>query len=267
LQWSDSGNGNEGSSRKSKKKKQYRRAFKDIVDALGDGSEASKFPVLSFGSLFSAEYKGTQLYLDLQSSRDLKTRTLIQATAFLPFTPPIVNTGKWYAKEKIGRPFFCAQLRLLDGQFKNHWSKTFSSLESQLKLAHERHGSGGEAMPLFVMTDLPRSNWTNTYLGELDMETSRYEVHVLEEGNVLIQRTAKVLAEREYGIRSGFLPQHESMVTDGEKHLHEWAMAPDILLYIEEVICSCATLGFSGTSGSTLTENILLLREAKTCDG
>ena len=91
--------------------------------------------------------------------------------------------------------------------------------------------------------------------------------NVLEEGNALIQKAAKELARHDYGIRSGFFPDDESTILEDQKHSIVRASAPDILLYIEEVICSCAALGFSGTSGSTLSENILLLREANTCNG
>lgn len=255
---------NQGLNNKKKRKRQYKRSFKNIVDALGSGSEVAKYQVLSFGSLFSSEYKGTQLHVDIRSSMDRKIRTLVEMTTFLPFTPPIVNTGKLYAHEKIGHPFLCAQLRLLDGQFKNHWEKTFANLESQLKLAQKQQGLS-QVLHVFVMTDLPRSDWTNTYLGELDMNKSLFKVHIVEDRDSLIREAAIKLAKEDYGLQSGFLPPRHENTPTGRQDPIAIGTVPDILLYVEEVICSCATLGFVGTSGSTLSESISQLRNANTC--
>ncbi|KAI5055364.1 hypothetical protein GOP47_0030509 [Adiantum capillus-veneris] len=103
---------------------------------------------------------------------------------FIPLTPPIVNAGKQFSKERIKNPYFCAHLRLLDGQFKNHWEQTFVSLKSQLKVAQEQQNQL-QALNVFVMTDLPRSNWSKTYLGELDVDKS-FKLHTLDGNDPMI---------------------------------------------------------------------------------
>lgn len=248
----------------STKKKYGRRSSKDIVETLGNGSEAGKYQVLTFGSLFSSEYKGTQLHVDIESSKDPKVRTLVEAMKFFPFTPSIVNAGKLYSKEKIQQPFFCAQLRLLDGQFKNHWEKTFASLQSQLKVLKDKQRLS-QVLHVFVMTDLPRSNWSKTYLGELDAKKSLYKLHTIDSNDPLIEETAFKLAKDDYGLQSGFLPRLNKTVFTGNRDHVAIGTGPDILLFVEEVICSCATLGFAGTSGSTLSENISQLRMGNIC--
>lgn len=254
----------QGSSNKNTKRKYGRKSSKDIVETLGNGSEAGKYQVLAFGSLFSSEYKGTQLHVDIESSNDPKVRTLVEAMKFFPFTPSIVSAGKLYAKEKIQKPFFCAQLRLLDGQFKNHWEKTFASLQSQLKVLRDKQGPS-QVLHVFVMTDLPRSNWSKTYLGELDANKLLYKLHTVDGNDSLIQETAFKLAKDDYGLQSGYLPRlNKTAFTDNRDHV-AMVISPDILLFVEEMICSCATLGFAGTSGSTLSENISQLRMGNIC--
>ncbi|KAI8001584.1 O-fucosyltransferase 30 [Camellia lanceoleosa] len=40
---------------------------------------------------------------------------------------------------------------------------------------------------------------------------------------------------------------------------------PDMLLYIEEAVCNCTSLGFVGTTGSTIAESIQLMRTHGVC--
>lgn len=89
-----------------KGKKQYKKGYKDIVEVLGTGTKAARYEVLSFGSLFSSEYKGTQLHVDIHPSMDSRYRMLFEAVKFLPFTPDIQNAGRLYAKQQIRHPFF-----------------------------------------------------------------------------------------------------------------------------------------------------------------
>ncbi|MCO5600276.1 hypothetical protein L7F22_054386 [Adiantum nelumboides] len=249
-------------SNKMVKRKYGQRIYKEVVETLGNGSQASKYQVLSFGSLFSSEYKGSQVHVDIKSSKDPIIRSLFEAMKYIPFTPPIVNAGKLYSRNIIRKPFFCAQLRLLDGQFKNHWEKTFTSFRSQLKLAREQQGLS-QVLDVFLMTDLPRSNWSKTYLGELDVDKS-YKLHTLDANDPLIQETANKLAKDDHGIHSGYLPPLKATQTDLEDFKPVW-VHPDILLFVEEAICCGASLGFVGTSGSTLSANILQLRLGNIC--
>lgn len=73
------------------------------------------------------------------------------------------------------------------------------------------------------------------------------KLHVLSENDEIVIRTAKKLGDA--GMK---------------KHCHP-PLLPDILLYIEETVCSCAKLGFVGTAGSTIAENIELMRKYGVC--
>ncbi|THG20687.1 hypothetical protein TEA_018165 [Camellia sinensis var. sinensis] len=79
---------------KKKNKISYVRKRQNVYQMLGPGSRAELATVLAFGSLFTTPYR-----------------------------------GKEFASKTIKSPFLCAQLRLLDGQFKNHWKTTFLGLQ------------------------------------------------------------------------------------------------------------------------------------------
>jgi hypothetical protein len=80
-----------------------------------------------------------------------------------------MQAGREFALKKIRGPFLCAQLRLLDGQFKNHWKGTFSALKDKLQIVIQDDTISG-TIGIFIMTDLPRKNWTKTYLEELERD-------------------------------------------------------------------------------------------------
>ncbi|CAI0417988.1 unnamed protein product [Linum tenue] len=203
---------------KRKKKISYVRKRRDLLKTLGPGSEADSATVLAFGSLFSASYKGSESYIDIQK---------VKNGDFIPFVPKILNAGKKFALERIRDPFVCAQLRLLDGQFKNHWKATFQGLRQKLESLNQ---GDGQPVNIFVMTDLPRGNF-------------------LWEEDRLVAETARQLAKR--GSRGNVdCPRQKS---------------PDVLLYIEESVCSCASLGFVGTAGSTIAESVELMRRSDVC--
>lgn len=61
-------------------------------------------------------------------------------------------------------PFVCAQVGLLDGQFKNHWEATFFTLKQKVDLLVKRNTNN--LISIFFITDLPKENWSRTYLGE-----------------------------------------------------------------------------------------------------
>ncbi|KNA10528.1 hypothetical protein SOVF_143500 [Spinacia oleracea] len=232
---------------KTKKKMSYVRHRRDVYKNLGPSSEAHLSTVLAFGSLFSAPYRGSQLYVDIKESpKDHQMQTLLRKIEFMPFVPDIINAGKEFAQKNIGAPFLCAQLRLLDGQFKNHWKTTFSVLKQKVEALQQK---GSHPINLFVMTDLPRSNWSGCYLGDLASNVKSFKLHVLSEREEVVKRTAaKVTA-----------------AFDGIKRTHCSRQSLDVLLFVEETICSCASLGFVGTAGSTIAENIELMRKNKVC--
>lgn len=249
---------------KKKKNISYVRTRKDVYQSLGPGTIADRAAVLAFGTVFSAPYKGSQLYIDIHaSSTDLKIEPLIKKIEFLPFASEIMQAGREFALKMIRGPFLCAQLRLLDGQFKNHWKGTFSALKDKLKTVIQDNTVSGR-IGIFIMTDLPRKNWTRTYLEEIDRD-KMYEVYTLDERDDLVVGAAKGVMKAEKGIKSGFLPRN----LDVHGSLESCALGsylPDVLLYIEESVCSCASLGFVGTAGSTIAESIELMRKNNVCD-
>lgn len=246
---------------KRKKNISYVRRRRDVYTSLGPGSEADSATVLAFGSLFTSPYKGSESYIDIhESPRDQRIQNLIEKIEFLPFVPEIISAGKSYAHETIKAPFLCAQLRLLDGQFKNHWKNTFLGLKQKV----ESLGQGPRPIHIFVMTDLPEANWTGSYLGDLARESHRFKLFFLKESDQLVVQTAKRLVDANHGMRFGFHPKTLDGNTKVTKQCQP-SRLPDILLHIEETVCSCATLGFVGTSGSTIEESIELMRKFGVC--
>lgn len=230
---------------KKKKKISYIRTRRDVYKTLGPGSGSESATILAFGSLFTSPYKGSELHIDIhEAPKDQRMQSLIEKVRFLPFVPEITNAGKEFVNEKIKSPFLCAQLRLLDGQFKNHWKGTFLGLKQ--KIEYLRHEGGPLQIHIFVMTDLPGGNWTGSYLEELANSDS-LKLHVLRENDEIVITTAKKLGDA--GMKKHCRPP----------------LLPDILLYIEETVCSCAKLGFVGTVGSTIAESIELMRKYGVC--
>lgn len=249
-----------------KKKFSYVRKRRDIYKAFGPGSKAETATILAFGSLFTSPYKGSELYIDIhEAPRDTWIQSLLKKIEFLPFVPEIMAAGKDFAVNKIKEPFLCAQLRLLDGQFKNHWRATFSAVGQKIKMLNlERKGNKvGGPIHIFVMTDLPSGEWNGTYLADLAKDASSYKLYTLRESDELVVQAAKKLMAAEHGLRSGFLPSNlEGM---SKNKACGPVMLPEILLYIEEVVCSCASLGFVGTAGSTIAESIEVMRKHNVC--
>ncbi|XWS49705.1 hypothetical protein CRYUN_Cryun12cG0026200 [Craigia yunnanensis] len=247
---------------KKKKKFSYVRRRRDVYKTLGPGSEAESATVLAFGSLFTAPYKGTELYIDIQKAPgDPRIKSLIKKIEFLPFASEIINSGKQFAAQTIKAPFLCAQLRLLDGQFKNHWKATFLGLKQKLDSLRQ---AGSRPVHIFVMTDLPQGNWTGSYLGDLARDSANFKLYFLREKDLLVMKTAKKLALAGHGLRFESVPGSMDAVANLEKHCFP-DILPDVLLYIEETVCSCASLGFIGTAGSTIAESIEVKRKFGLC--
>ncbi|XP_072957569.1 O-fucosyltransferase 30 [Typha angustifolia] len=248
-----------------KKKISYIRKRKDVYNALGPGSKAETATILAFGTLFSSPYRGSQLYIDIHEPlKDFRIQSSLKEIEFLPFVPEIVDAGKEFAVSRIKEPFLCAQLRLLDGQFKNHWKTTFSALQQKLKSIELEIKANQVTHPIsiFIMTDLPRANWTRTYLEEI-AKSNMYKLYTLQENDELVLQAARSLMAAEHGLRSGYLPRIDH-ANDGQHSCHGGSL-PDILLYVEESVCSCASLGFVGTAGSTIAESIGVMRRNNVC--
>ncbi|GKB57553.1 hypothetical protein Tco_0913739 [Tanacetum coccineum] len=218
---------------KRKKKISFVRQRKDVYETLGPRSRADSATVLSFGTLFTSPYKGSESYIDIhEAPKDQKIQSLINKIEFLPFVPEILDAGKAYALHTIKSPFVCAQLRLLDGQFKNHRSATFQGLKQKLDSLRQK-----ESLPIhiFVMTDLPINS-------------------------ELTKGAAKKVLDEGHGWNFG------AFSSDGIKNVcHRGQKLPDILLHVEETVCSCASLGFVGTAGSTIADSIEMMRKKQLC--
>ncbi|KAJ9147682.1 hypothetical protein P3X46_029815 [Hevea brasiliensis] len=246
---------------KKKKNISYVRRHRDVSKTLGPGSESESATILAFGSLFSASYKGSELYIDIHEVQtDQRIQSLIGKSKFLPFVPEILIAGKKYALETIKAPFLCAQLRLLDGQFKNHRTATFLGLKQKLESLKR---TGHQPIHIFVMTDLPRGNWTGSYLSDLASDSDHFKLHFLRGEEDLVIQTAKKIAAAGHGLRLGHIPWING-VSKMKMHC-PYQRLPDILLYIEESVCACASLGFVGTAGSTIAESIELMRKSDVC--
>ncbi|KAJ4831602.1 O-fucosyltransferase 30 [Turnera subulata] len=247
---------------KKKKKISYVRRRRDVYKALGPDSEADSATVLAFGTLFTAPYKGSESYIDFHKvEKDQRIRSLLEKSELLPFVPAILGAGKKFAMEIIKAPFLCAQLRLLDGQFKNHWKGTFLTLKQKLESLRQ---SGPQPIHIFLMTDLPQGNWTGTYLGELAGDSEHFKLHFLREEDDLVIQTAKDIVASGYGLRLGSSPRSFKESSAMRMSCSSRKLS-DVLLYIEESTCSCASLGFVGTAGSTIAESIELMRKFDVC--
>jgi len=248
---------------KRRKKISYVRRCRDIYKALGPGSQAEDATVLAFGTLFSGPYRGSESYFDIhESPKDQRIQRILDKIEFLPFALEIMAAGKEFAKNNIKEPFLCAQLRLLDGQFKNHWKATFSALKEKLKaveLEMKRNKTSG-LIHMFIMTDLPPANWTKTFLANVATD-ERYKLYMLKESDELVLQTSENLMAAEHGVRSGLLPK----IIESTKKDCDPVQLPEILLSIEESVCSCASLGFVGTAGSTIAGSIETMRKNNVC--
>ncbi|KAL8552777.1 hypothetical protein ACS0TY_001457 [Phlomoides rotata] len=244
---------------KKKRKVSFVRKRTDVYKTLGPGSSAESATILAFGSLFTASYKGSESHIDIhEAPGDPRIQLLIQKIEFLPFVSEILNAGKKFALQTIKAPFLCAQLRLLDGQFKNHWKGTFLGMKQKLDLLKQK---GSLPIHVFIMTDLPRVNWTGSYLGDLAKDSDTFKLFVLSEEDEIVAQTSKKLVNAGNGLRL------QSVVNNfnGREQRCSPLSLPDILLYMEETICCCATLGFVGTAGSTIAESIDLMRKNSIC--
>ncbi|KAF8084840.1 hypothetical protein N665_0697s0022 [Sinapis alba] len=247
---------------KKKKKITYVRRRQDVYKALGHGSEAESVAILAFGSLFTAPYKGSELYIDIhKSSSGPEVKSLIEKVEFLPFVREIMSAGKRFATGSIKAPFLCAQLRLLDGQFKNHQESTFTGLNQKLEsLSLKNPGP----VHVFVMTDLPESNWTGTYLGDLSRNSTKFKLHFLREEDEVVVRTQKELASAGHGQKFGSIPMSLDSIKKMQKHCSPQKVS-NVQLYVEEAVCSCASLGFVGTAGSTIADSVEMMRKFNAC--
>nr|GMC70188.1 O-fucosyltransferase 30 [Ipomoea batatas] len=244
---------------KKKKRIAFVRRRRDVYKTLGPGSAVESAKVVAFGSLFTSPYKGSESHIDIhEAPNDKRIASFIKRIEFLPFVPEILDAGKNFVLKTIKAPFLCAQLRLLDGQFKNHWKATFQELKHKLESLKQ---TGPNPVHMFLMTDLPMSNWSGSYLGDITKD-SGIKLFVLKEDDELVRETARNVVKAGNGMKVGSDSKYSIKIRENQ---HAQAL-PDVLLYIEETVCSCASLGFVGTSGSTIAESIELMRKFNICN-
>ncbi|GAB2292182.1 hypothetical protein Dimus_026433 [Dionaea muscipula] len=248
---------------RTKKKISFVRRRRDVYRKLGPGSDAHSATLVAFGSLFTSPYRGSELLIDIHESRgDRRMQSLIEKIEFVSFVPAITNAGRKYSSRIIKSPFLCAQLRLLDGQFKNHWKATFSQLRQ--KVESLKQALIPRPIHIFVMTDLPVGNWSGTYLGDLAGDAGSFKLHVMREADDYVTSIAREVASLGLNTRSTTAARGTSY---DQKYDCSKGYLPDILLYLEETVCACASLGFVGTPGSTIAESIELMRKNSVCSG
>ncbi|AEE83890.1 O-fucosyltransferase family protein [Arabidopsis thaliana] len=244
---------------KKKKKLSNVRRRRDVYKTLGHGTEAESAAILAFGSLFTAPYKGSELYIDIHKSPKIKS--LVEKVDFLPFVREIMIAGKKFASETIKAPFLCAQLRLLDGQFKNHRESTFTGLYQKLEALSVKNPG---LINVFVMTDLPEFNWTGTYLGDLSKNSTNFKLHFIGEQDEFLARTEHELDSASHGQKFGSIPMSLDSIKKMQTHCYPHG-GSNVQLYIEEAVCSCASLGFVGTPGSTIADSVEMMRKYNAC--
>lgn len=106
---------------------------------------------------------------------DQRIQSLIEKIEYLPFVPEITSAQKDFVDKNIKAPFLCAQLRLLDGQFKSHWKATFQGLKQKVESLRQ----SPHAVHIFVMIDLSEGNWTRGYLGDLRRDSNQFKLQFL----------------------------------------------------------------------------------------
>ncbi|KAL2633264.1 hypothetical protein R1flu_004743 [Riccia fluitans] len=237
---------------------------KDVVRTLALGSEAADFFLLSFGSLFSTVYKHIELHVDIRAAvGDLETAKKLEGIQNQhAFTKEIMGGAKSLV-EKISpsRQFFCAHVRLGDGVFARNWNKTLDPLRKKLEELSKRF-QRSQKLKVFLMTDINKERWNGTILAEID-RNDRFQVQTLDGHGDFIAHVAEQMMAAEHGFRLGFIPRISNAVKPLNSTTNNFV--PDARLYLEEVICACARLGFLGTLKSTISRNIEDLRSASLC--
>ncbi|CAM6104787.1 unnamed protein product [Calypogeia fissa] len=253
---------------------------KDVIETLGPASTAGGSFLLAFGTLFSRYYNGRTLMVDINATRHRKTMAhILTAIESQTFSVDILDAGRYFVQEKIVGPFFCTHVRLDDGVFTvDRETNTFGPLRQRLRQLEEISNQiTKKPLNVFLMTDLPREKWRGTYLHDMHVNPM-YKIYTMDGEEELLNDVIQKMDSHEYGLMHGFLPKLKilrKVAGNGEEDeiIRRWDLdmqkssmsAFSVRLFVEEVVCSCATLGFQGTLASTITRNILNMREAQMC--
>ncbi|KAG6545964.1 hypothetical protein Mapa_012625 [Marchantia paleacea] len=244
---------------------------RSVVKSLGPGSAAGEYSLLSFGSLSPQPFEKLSLLADIRPTPgDEVMEQAFLAIDALPYTEEIMR-GTRYILELLGltsRPFFCAHLDL--GNVRQGKERVLTALRSRLEtLLQDSRRSRGK-VNLFLVTDLLSEIWNEKYLGDIADNGTFYEIHTFDGYEDSLLDTAYKMMTHEYGLRSGYIPPYRTVASSvddihsnsGSRKLE---LPPDIRACVEEVVCSCASLGFYGTFPSAVSTRIVNLRKAQVC--
>lgn len=233
---------------------------RSVVQSLGPG----EYSLLTFGSLVA----------DIRPARgDEVMEQAFAAVDALPYAEEIMRGTRAILEllQLTSRPFVCAHLALGDVR---HAEALRSRLETLVRDGHRSRSRG--KVNLFLVTDPLSEIWNEKYLADIADNGTFYEIHTLDGYQDSLLDTAYKMMAHEYGLRSGFVPPHRPVATSASASasaddVHSTSgsrkveLPPDIRACVEQVICSCASLGFFGTSPSPVSARILNLRKARMC--
>ncbi|KAM1127743.1 hypothetical protein ACFX13_038494 [Malus domestica] len=94
-------------------------------------------------------------------------------------------------------------------------------------------------------------------------DSHQFKLFFLKEKDELIIQTGKRIVDASHGMKFGTLLKNHDQTGQVKKGCPPGL--PDVLLYIEKNICSCASPGFVGTAGSTIAEIIESMRKFGAC--
>lgn len=246
---------------------------KNVVSYLGTkGTPYGESKILSIGS--------TMHYYDLEAlDGDERVRDLSCQTAFLPFTRPIMRAAKKISETEnfSNGNFVCLHYRGGDGQF----SDPSAQNATKLSIIDQLEGlkpKKRQNVTLFIMTDLRTNKWRKELsklfglpglIPRFPIEFYLYDSKIQEKVfskryGVLTNRLSKEEIENLISVESPVKLNGDPLLgTEKEKTFGKELRG--MSLFIEQALCSCASLGFIPHADSTISQNILHLRNGGLC--
>eukprot|EP00271_Cylindrocystis_brebissonii_P013091 TRINITY_DN32677_c0_g1_i1.p1 TRINITY_DN32677_c0_g1~~TRINITY_DN32677_c0_g1_i1.p1 ORF type:complete len:561 (-),score=46.46 TRINITY_DN32677_c0_g1_i1:466-2148(-) len=258
----------------------------DIRLAEGEGIWAPKTPADRFDIMVLGS---TIHYVDLDFFKeDGRGRELSCATAFLPFTPPIMRFAQSFAhagSKGLGHHFACVHYRGSDGAFVSRASRKehLNAILAQLYEVHsnlEQSVGPGGAFNLFLMSDMRTEAWRSR-LGNI-FSRPGFKVHFPLEFQALQTKVSKRVFASRYGVFTNRIPRPVAQIVmrsrasyplpelvPVQENSEFWDHADilrDVGLFMEQAVCACAPWTFIGHPDSTISENIHHMRNGGLCD-
>ena len=126
-------------------------------------------------------------------------------------------------------------------------------------------------LTLFIMTDLKRDKWNGTFLSRLgeggwDVKTGDVmAAEAADAGKRTVLKEYGLLANRVDRRSAGKLLPVLDASSNTQRVMSQLEAPTDVSLFVEQAICSCATLGFVGTRKSTASGHVNNMRTANIC--